>query len=214
MEYTTKQLCDLSYKVYGAQDDRLYDLEDIFYYHQKWTLRYVNDNKHGRSKESEKKLLVSLAWYFAIINRFQIDLQKILEKRYPCKCPFCMEIPCCCQDLEKRKAQKTGRPVFGKPDNIIGWQELMTKIYPAKAEFSKLEMLLAQDKFHQAFRQFRQISGKRGLREIEIACADYFVELLKTANNLDIDLANEYVLLMGNGCLVCEKTPCECFYRE
>lgn len=212
---TINDLLQLTAKIYGVSDDRLYDLADLFYYHQKWLLRYIDDKKNDRKTEAIEKLLVSLAWYFAIIERFQIDLQKLLEKRYSFKCPFCLEIPCNCQKLTTKKSQKTGRPVSGSPSDLVGWQKVVEKIYPKESvEFRNLEILRQKDILHQTFRRFRQSSGKRSLHEIEIASVDYFVELLKIANNLQIDLAEEYYSLLKNGCFVCYKTPCECFYTE
>lgn len=211
---TIEKLIEISDRIYGLQDDRLYDLPDLFYYHQKWLLRYIDDKKHGRSAKSIEKLMVSLAWYFAIVSRHQIDLQAMLSKRYSWKCPFCLEIPCNCQKSENRQAQKTGRPVSKNPKNLTDWQKVIGRIYPKKSEFSKLRILLAQDIFHQAFRKFRQASGKRNLHQIEIASVDYFVELLKVANNLEIDIGKEFSKLFSRGCFVCHKTPCECFYTE
>ncbi|MCX6810443.1 MAG: hypothetical protein NTY30_01745 [Candidatus Berkelbacteria bacterium] len=212
---TIDDLLQLTTKIYGIGDDRLYDLTDLFYYQQKWLLRYIDDKKHGRRDSASGKLMVSLAWYFAIISRFRIDLQKLLEKRYSYKCPFCLEIPCDCQKSVRKKSQKTGRPVSGNPTSLAGWQKVIGKIYPAELiEFRNLEILRQQDVFHQTFRRFRQSSGKRNLHEIEIASADYFVELLKIANNLQIDIASEYFQFFSAGCFVCHSTPCECFYSE
>jgi len=215
MDFSIQKLLDVVDRIYGLQDDRLYDLEELFYYHQKWLLRYTDDKKHDRISKSVEKLMVSLAWYFAIINRFKIDLQAMLEKRYSYKCPYCLEIPCDCQKEGKRTAKKTGRPVSGKPKDLAGWQKVIGKIYPKELiEFKNLEILRGQDIFHQTFRKFRQALGKRSLHEIEIASTDYFVEILKIANNLEIDLAEEFVKLFRRGCFVCHKTPCECFYTE
>ncbi len=215
MDKTIQQLLDLSDRIYGLQDARLYDLGDLFYYHQKWLLRYIDDKKNQRLDKSVEKLLVSLAWYFAIISSFGIDLQKMLEIRYSYKCPFCLGIPCDCQKNKKRQSQKTGRPVSGNPKDLINWQKVIGKIYPNEStEFRNLEILRHQDIFHQSFRRFRQASGKKNMHEIEIACVDYFVELLKVANNLEIDLATEFSKFFSNGCFVCHKSPCECFYSE
>lgn len=212
---TIGNLVKLTEEIYGLQDDRLYDLEDLFYYQQKWLLRYINDKKHGRTTKSVENLMVSIAWYFAVVSRFEIDLQAMLAKRYSWKCPFCLEIPCNCQKSENRQAQKTGRPVSGKPKDLVGWQKVIEKIYPKESvEFKNLEILRGQDIFHQTFRQFRQASGKRNLHEIEIASTDYFVELIKVANNLEIDISAEFSKLFRAGCFVCHKTPCECFYNE
>lgn len=215
MDVSIKKLLDITFQIYGLQDDRLYDLEDLFYYHQKWLLRYTDEKKHHRDEKATENFIVSVAWYFAIVNRFKIDLQAVLSKRYSYKCPYCLEIPCDCQKSQKKKAMKTGRPVSGKPKNLLGWQKVIEKIYPKELlEFKNLEILRGQDIFHQTFRKFRHASGKRSLHEIEIASTDYFVELLKVANNLEIDLADKYQVAFKDGCFECHKSPCECFYTE
>lgn len=212
---TIKQLFTIIHNIYGVQDDRLHDLGDLFYYHQKWLLRYIDQKKNGQKEKSIENLLISLAWYAAIVDRFQINLQSLLSKRYSFKCPYCLEIPCCCEKNVKKRAKKTGRPVSTRTNEVLGWQQVIAKIYPQNsAEFKNLEVLREQDVFHQSFRNFRRSSGKRNLREIEVASADYFVELLKIANNLEIDLASECKKLFKNGCFVCHKTPCECYYSE
>lgn len=212
---TISDLLKNNQAIYQVPDDRLYDLEDLFYYHQKWLLRYTDDKKHERIIKATKNLIVSMAWYFAIINRFKIDLQNVLIKRYSYKCPFCLEIPCFCEKDRIKTAKKTGRPVSGIPKDVMGWQKMIEKIYPAdQIEFKNLEILRSQDTFHQTFRKFRRTSGKRNLHEVEVQSADYFIEFLKVANELKIDLACEFAELFSNGCFVCHKTPCECFYIE
>jgi hypothetical protein len=211
---TIEELVSTCDRIYGVQDDRLYDLPDLFYYHQKWLLRFIENRKNKNRPEAIEQLIISLAWYFAIIDRLQINLQKLLEKRYPYKCPFCLEIPCDCENAKQKRSKKTGRPVSGNPKTIIGWQQVIAKIYPEKNKFSNLEIQQQLAIFHQIVRQFRQASGKRSFHLVEIACVDYFVEILKTANNLDIDLGKEFKNILKNGCFVCRKSPCECFYTE
>ena len=214
MSYKISDLIKISDQIYGVQDDRLYDLADLFYYHQKWLLRHIDDKKHGRKSAAIKQLMISMAWFFAIVRRFKIDLQTLLKKRYSYKCPFCLEIPCDCQTSEKKKSKKTGRPVSGNPNALAGWQQVVGKIYPEKEEFSSLEILRRQDVFHQQVRLFRQASGKRKFHLVEVASVDYFVELLKISNTLGINMADEFVKIFESGCFVCQSTPCVCFYTE
>lgn len=215
MAKTINDLLKLSDEIYGVSDNRLYDLSDLFYYHQKWLLRYVDDKKREKMGEAVNNFLVSVAWFFAIENRFHIDLPSALAKRYSWKCPFCLEIPCQCQSPKNRQAKKTGRPASATPKSVCDWQILVDKIYPTgKSEFKNLTILLAQDKFHQAFRHFRHESSRRRLSQIEIASADYFIETLKVSNQLGIDFDKKYTEFFAAGCFVCRKSPCECFYSE
>lgn len=213
---TLQEMIEINCAIYGIPDDRMYDLDDIFYYHQKWLLRYVDDKKHSRTDSAWKNFLITTAWFLAIINRVHLDLEQILYKRYSWKCPFCLELPCQCDtDKKGRKSRKTGRPAGIKPATITAWQVLIEKIYPASSlGFKNLAILQSQDQFHQTFRNFRRESSHRSLRQIEIASADYFVEILKIANQFKFDLGNNYKELFSDGCFVCHKSPCGCFYQE
>ncbi len=213
--YTIKQLMQLAADIYAIPNDQLYDLDDLFYYHQKWLLRYIDSRKKEREEKMMKDLLASVAWFSAVANRFHIDLEKILPKRYPYKCPFCLELPCSCEKFIVKKSKKTGRPTSRMPRNLFEWQKLIEKIYPSEnLLFKNLEILSHQDRLHQSFRLFRRQSGKRHIKDIENAVADYFVELLKIFNFLKKDLGVEYFRIFKNGCYVCGKKPCECFYVE
>jgi hypothetical protein len=213
---TIGKLFELSAEIYSQPNDQLYDLDDLFYYHQKWLLRYIDSRKKNRKDSILKNLLVSVAWFSSIVNRFHIDLEMIIRKRYPYKCPFCLELPCNCQKfLVEKKTLKTGRPTSRMPKNLSEWQKLISKIYPTgQLLFKNLEIIRIQDDLHQHIRLYRRQSGKRHLREIENAAADYFVELLKIFNFLEKDLGKEYFLVFKNGCYVCGEKPCVCFYVE
>ena len=115
--------------IYGIPDDRLYEVEDLLYYGQKFSLKYFRMLKIKNIDIASENLIISLAWFLALMNRFHIDLEKVSWKRYSFKCPFCLEIPCICLKKEDIKAQKTGRPSSRKPKDISKWQEMLGKIY-------------------------------------------------------------------------------------
>jgi len=211
---TLNDLLKLVDDIYTIPDNRLYDLDDMFYYHLKWLLRFTEARKKGRKEKLREDLIIAVAWYLSIVNRFSIDLEKNLISRYSFKCPFCLDIPCSCEETEHRTAGKTGRPVSGKPKNVYDWQRMIAKIYPNEYEFKSLEILRHQDIFYQTFRKFRQSSAQRNFHQIEIASADYFVELLKLCSSMNFSLEKDFFDLFAEGCFICHKTPCQCFYSE
>ena len=215
MDYTINGLLDKLNKIYGIQNNRIYDLEDLFYYHQKFLLRYLESKNKAGSEESIINLVTSVGWFVGIINHFQIDLESTLAKRYSYKCPFCLEMPCFCLENCDQKSQKTGRPISRKPENISQWQEVIGKIYP-KQEKKDLDnnLLLRQDNLHQIFRRFRREPSKTFFKDLESSSADYFAFILRILNAANIDLSKEFDQLFSQGCYVCHKTPCQCFYAE
>ncbi|MCX6812258.1 MAG: hypothetical protein NTW79_01360 [Candidatus Berkelbacteria bacterium] len=211
---TISDLLEITEKIYGLPDRRLYDLDDFFYYHEKFLLRYLEAKKNSDQSEMKKNLMIAFAWFFAVVNHFEINLSGILAKRYSYKCPFCLEIPCDCDENKTKKSQKTGRPISRQPETISEWQEIIKKVYPDLGGGSGVKLLAAKDRFHFTFRQFRRASGVRKFTEVESQSADYFVFLLRVLNRFDIDLGDEFPNFFASGCFVCHKTPCQCFYSE
>lgn len=212
MDTTIKGVLTQINQIYGDQDDRLYELEDIIYYHQKFLLRYFENKNNKDHKGMAEALTVATAWFTALLNRFHVDLEHNLAKRYSYKCPFCLEIPCVCET--KSVAQKTGRPVSQIPKDLIEWQDLVAKIYPDIDKNTDFDLLFKQDQLHQLFRKFRKTMGKTLIKDIEAQCADYFILILRVFNQLDLKAAQTFVKFYKNGCYVCKSTPCKCFYSE
>jgi len=201
-------------KIYGVQDDRLYDLEDHFYYERKFLLRYTQSAKKEYKMQN---LVISLAWFLGAMKRFHIDLDKELFKRYPYKCPFCLGLPCVCESAETqdKKTQKVGRPTSRPPKTINDWQNLALKIYPNdNLQLINKELFFAQDKSHYLFRSFRRTLGKTKIKEIANGAADYFMIILRLFNLLGKDLSREFKYYFGKGCYICHKSPCQCYYFE
>jgi cytochrome c1 len=212
METTIKGILNRINEIYGSQDDRLYETEDIIYYHQKFLLRLFEKKKENDREGMKECLAVATAWFTALLNRFHVDLEYNLAKRYSYKCPFCLEMPCVCSG--EVASQKTGRPGSRKPENLDEWQALIAKIYPGKAENLDFDLLLKQDKLHHLFRHFRKKMGKTLVKDIEASCADYFVSILRVFNSLDLSAAKTFTKFYADGCYVCHETPCQCFYHE
>ncbi|MFA7244182.1 MAG: hypothetical protein WC080_02765 [Patescibacteria group bacterium] len=201
--------------IYQVPDDRLYSVEDLLYNHQRFLTAYMEEQNKNRLPEAFNNMMVSFAWLFAFVNRFHIDLPENLWKRYSYKCPFCLEIPCICNELEPQKSQKTGRPPSRKPQDISEWQEILLKIYPvSKVKNYHLKLRSKFEELMSAFRAFVREKRKSRFREIEILTADYFVMLLRIFNYFKIDFKDEFLAMFKDGCHVCKKTPCECNYFE
>lgn len=212
METTVNGVLHRINEIYGSQDDRLYETEDIIYYHQKFLLRFFENKNTGDQRGMEECLAVATAWFTALLNRFHVDLEYNLAKRYSYKCPFCLEMPCVC--ATQGSPQKTGRPTSRKPQDLAQWQEVIKKIYPDKSSNLDFDLLLKQDKLHHLFRHFRKQMGRTLIKDIEAGCADYFVSILRVFNALDLDAGKIFIEFYADGCYICHQTPCQCFYKD
>jgi len=207
-------------EIYGVPDDRLYEVEDLLYYGEKFIWRYI---KLLQSKDQEgvvESSVVAVAWFLALMNRYHFDLEKLVWKRYSYKCPFCMDIPCSCGGKEGPpageagiKGKKTGRPSSRRPNNLAEWQEVIKKIYP-EGELTELNFRLLYQihNLDHSFRKFLREKKVGYFEEIETQSADYLVLLLRIFNVLKIDLGKKFGEMFKDGCYVCHKTPCECNY--
>ncbi|MFC1651884.1 hypothetical protein ACFL24_01865 [Patescibacteria group bacterium] len=208
-----EQSQNLIQDIYGIPDDRLYEIEDLLYYEQKFILRYI---QLLRSKDNEgitENLIVAIAWFMALMNRYHFDLEKITWKRYSYKCPFCMDIPCSCSEKGDPKAKKTGRPTSRKPKSLKEWQEVIKKIYPDEnINEINFKLLYQNNNLDYSFRNFLRRKENKFFQEVETQSADCLVLFIRALNALEIDLEKEFDKFFSDGCYVCHKTPCECNY--
>jgi hypothetical protein len=215
MTKTISDLLEINRQIYGVPDDRLLNIEEFFYYQEKYILRYLDDQSKNKVKDAKEVLIITSSWFLAFINRMQIDLEEGLKKRYPYKCPYCLEMPCYCDKNKEKHSQKTGRPTSLMPKNLPDWQKLIAKIYPDnKQEKLYFELLRKLDSLHFTVRNFRRRLVKTRMKEVRIESVDYFVLLLRLFNLLGIDFTKGHLEFFKNGCFVCHKIPCECYYFE
>lgn len=212
---TISDLLKNNQAIYQVSDDRLYTIEDLLYNHQKFVSLFIEDKEQKKIKSTPFDLMVALAWYLALVNRYHIDLEGLLWKRYSYKCPFCLEIPCMCDEKQVSRAQKTGRPSSRMPENITEWQRMIEKIYPLKKTDDSISKVHAHlDRLNSAFRLFMREKKKKQFRSIENEIVDYFVTLVQIFNYYHSDIEKEYINMFSNGCYVCQQIPCECNYYE
>jgi len=213
-ELKIKDLQKTILDIYGIPDDQLYSVEDLLYYGQKFALLALKKLEDGDKEGAILNYSITLAWFTALINRYHFELEKVTWKRYSFKCPFCLEIPCICENKEEQMAKKTGRPSSRRPKNIENWQEMIKKIYP-EDNIQELSMVFLRkaDDLNYSYRLFLREKLLKHFKEIEIKSADYFVLLLRIFNALEADITNQFHKMFKNGCHVCHKTPCECNYK-
>ena len=208
MESSLKGLLKNNSDIYQSPDDIFYSPDDLLYNHQKFLKQYFTSSQ-------KSDLLVSLAWLFALINRFHMPMEDLLWRRYAYKCPHCLDIPCICDNLDERPTKKTGRPPVGKPETVDQWQQIIQKIYPniKKEEMSK-KALSSLENIQSSLRTFIREKRKTQHRELESKITDYLVTMIGLYNITKLNIFAEYQAMFSHGCYVCHKTPCECNFFE
>jgi len=212
---TISDLLNNNRAIYQVPDDRLYSVEDLLYNYQKFLALYLKDAAKKQAGSARTNLMVALAWYLALINRFHIDIEGNLWKRYSYKCPYCLELPCYCQKEKNIQAQKTGRPGSRKPQDISEWQKMIEKIYPNEENDNFRHVLYSKlDLLNSAFRLFMREKKKKQFHEIELLSTDHFVALIRAFNHHNFNIESEYLKMFSGGCYVCKQIPCQCNYFE
>jgi len=212
---TFDDLIKINRKVYGVGDDRLYCVDDLLYYNQKYILRFIDNLENDKTEQAKVDLIAALFWYIALIFRYHIDIESELWKHYSYKCPRCMDIPCSCQRIDIDERQKTGRPPSRKPGSLSEWQAMICKIYPNDT-LSDLENKLIKylDKLSFCFRNYIKKPNEKNLKELEYRAIDYLVLIFEAMNLIRIDLDKEITTMFKRGCYICHKIPCICNYSE
>jgi hypothetical protein len=211
---TIEDLIKINRSIYGVGDDRLYSVDDLLYYNQKYILRFI-DSAESKSEQAKSDLIVALFWYIALIFRYHIDIESELWKHYSYKCPRCMDIPCSCQGIDIDERKKTGRPPSRLPGSLSEWQAMILKIYPNDTLPDVGNKLIKYlDKLSFCFRNYIKKPNEKNLKELEYRTIDYFVLVFEAMNLMNIDLDNEISTMFKRGCYVCHKIPCICNYSE
>ena len=212
---TINDLLKNNQAIYSIPDDRFYCVDDLLHNLNKFLLLYLKSIDQDNRRCQIFNLNIAFAWYLALTNRFHLDIENLIWRRYSYKCPFCLDIPCGCKNNQINKGKKTGRPSSRKPIMLAEWQNLVKKIYPNQNIAQTISLLISNyQKMSDTFRIFMREKRKSQFREIETCMSDYFVLFMRVYNHYNDDIASSYKMMFKDGCYVCHQVPCECNYFE
>lgn len=210
---TISELIASNEKIYQVPNDRIYSVTDLIYLNQKSIFEYIKHLQDDDNIKASESLIISLGWLLSLINRYHLDLEQEVWKRYPFKCPSCLSIPCICK-CENNNYSKTGRPPVGKPKDLEGWQKMIGKIYLDRdIEKLNLALLRGQNELNYVVRRFKKEGKKMYFGNIIDRSTEQFVLFLRIFNILKKDLGVEYQRIFSKGCYSCGKIPCECNFN-
>ncbi|EJB8411632.1 diguanylate cyclase [Acinetobacter baumannii] len=100
---------------------------------------------------SKKTIAKILAWYFALCNRYNFEVDNIIWSKYPSICPRCLDEKCQCDqenlnDVDEDKLRAiVFENRFSMPKSINEWQLMFARIYPPKLDRDNLAGLQVKD---------------------------------------------------------------------
>jgi NTP pyrophosphatase (non-canonical NTP hydrolase) len=173
--------------------------------------RVLKAVRKGNTEYASYNLAMGLSWSLALANRFHIDLDTEMWKRFPGYCPYCLTSPCTCKERAQNRGQRP--PIGDRPTSLRSHQEMLKRIYPENI-LRDTAMHLAEEsgELDENVEFFRGTHDSEHFKEIVIELVDVVTNICAVANCLRIDWATEMESHFHDGCPKCHESPCECGY--
>lgn len=204
-----------NHRVYGAVDDRLYSTWDLLTQEQRFAMRALKGIRKDDKDKIKKNLLVSFSFLMALANRFHIDVDSAVWRRFPFVCSYCSKCPCACKKNKSSKRKKVAVQKALQPKTLAGFQNMFEAVYPSRRrtlEHAGVHLAEEIGEVTEAAHNFMGQHKHSQFVAIENEVADYVSCVFGVANSAGIDLAAELSKLFRNNCHVCRKAPCRCSF--
>lgn len=177
---------------------------------------YTKTRRHTKSNfgQGEKTLSDVFGWWLTICSFFRFDAAKLLWKKFPGVCPYCLvEKNCHCEE-ELRKISGKSLPSLRRsgtpPKSLLGWQNMFRRIYGKANEKASFEWAV--------FRLFEEIEEVNSCifpevkdpDALEMELADLGARIFGIANKEGIDLQNRFLFYYRGVCPRCQNEKCTC----
>ncbi len=212
-----KKLQDITYKIYGTANDRSFNTWDLFSNLEKFTMRAL---KGVRKKDKEKirfNLVIAVGWLMALMNRFHVNLETAVWKRFPYKCSYCGQVACACKKKKPKKRPDVLKPTRKKPKNLKQFQSMFEKIYPSNRrslDHAGIHLSEELGELSESIQAFFGTHNNKYFKIIVYESADFFSCLMGVFNSAGIDFEKAMLEFYSHNCHECKKAPCVCHFNE
>lgn len=207
------QFQELIYQIYGEPDDRLFSVSDLVSNQERFTMRALKGMRKGDTKKLKINLLIAISWSMAVANRFHIDLENAVWRRFPALCSYCGKKSCVCRKTKPSRRVKIVRRNSLKPNTLKEFQKMFANIYsPNNRNLFEAGIHLGEEmgELSEAVHVFLGEHKNNQFNKIIDEVADYISCLFGVANSAKIDVARELAKMYRNNCHICHKAPCIC----
>lgn len=202
-------------EIYGVSDDRLFSLSDLLSNQERFTMRALKGIRKNDDGKLRMNLLIATSWLMAVANRFHIDLEIALWKRFPQVCSYCGKSPCNCRKVKPIKRIKIPHRLVLKPKTLAEFQKMFSKIYPpTNRTLPEAGVHLSEEmgELSEAVHHFIGQHKSNLFQNIMDEMADYFSCIFGVANSASIDISASLNKMYNNNCHVCHQSPCLCSF--
>lgn len=203
--------------VYGLTDDRYYSLWDLLIHQQRFATRALKGIRKGERQKTLTNLLIALSWLAAIANRLHIDLADEIWRRFPDRCSYCSQSPCCCQQTKPTKRAALTIEKKSPKLSVEQLQAMFKRIYPpGKRTLADAGMHFAEElgEVSEAIDNFLGRHEERQFTEIGVELADVISCVFGIANSADFDVALALESMYKRDCHICHQAPCVCSFTS
>ncbi|MBI3638331.1 hypothetical protein HY227_01140 [Candidatus Wolfebacteria bacterium] len=201
--------------VYGLPDDRLYSVWDLLIQVQRFTMRACKGIRKDDLEKLKSNLIISLSWFMGIANRFHINIEDELWRRFPAICSYCGGRPCKCKKIKPSKRKKIKIKNSLKPKTLAGFQRMFEEIYPPREKtITEAGVHLAEEtgEISEAIHNYLGQHKEKQFKEIGVEMADFLSCVFSVASCAGIDIASELHKTYRLNCHICHKAPCICSF--
>ncbi len=210
---TIREYQEFVQEVYGLPNDRYFGKGEMITNIERFAMRALKGIRKGDKEKTRINLIISLSWFISLMNRFHIDLENEIWKRFPYLCSYCGSCPCSCKEKKIKKRQKVFIDNSKHPKTLKEFQTMFSKIYPPqKRTLEHAGVHLAEElgELSEVLMRYHGTHEDEDFKKVPKESADLFSCLMGVFNSLKIDVAKELSKMFSNNCHVCKKAPCEC----
>lgn len=213
---TVDQFQTMYEHIYGQVNRGNYDDKDLILRLIEETTEAMELARKDKRHEFYTRLPRIYSWFNAVANRFNINLQEALWKKYPGVCPYCLrEQNCACQIehpeipnkdqiLRRLRRERQGR----EPQTLSDHQKLHGRLYGKQNEriFPIQTVAHLVEEVGEISRDFRH--GRQ--EELTAEMADVASWIFAIANRLGFNLADIIWENYPYECEICNEDQCVC----
>lgn len=214
---TITEYQDFIRQVYGFNNDRYFNTEDMLTHIQRFTMRGLKGVRKNDREKIKINLLVALSWFMSLLSQLHIEIEEEVWKRFPYLCSYCASCPCTCRNKRPEKRQKVVGDEAMRPKTLEEFQMMFKKLYPPEArtlEDAGVHLAEELGEFSEAILSYRGKHNDSDFDNIMLEAADLFSCYLSVFDSADINAAEELSKMFSDNCHACRKSPCECSFED
>ena len=216
-ELTIAEYQEFVREIYGLNNDRFFNTEDMLTQIQRFVMRGLKGIRKNDKEKIKNNLLISTSWFMSLLNQLHIKIESEVWKRFPYVCSYCAFCPCECKTKRPQKRQKLPADGKKRPRTLGEFQEMFERIYPSKTrnlEAAGIHLAEELGEFSESILHYRGQHKNNDFDGVRLEAADLLSCFFAVFNSLNLSVAKELSKMYSDNCCHnCKKNPCQCSFE-